>query len=199
MTFFESSNRVFDHMDMMTREIFMPLLCSSSSNVPLPGEMSTEQSSLSLISSSNDPLAFQSADKLMDVFHRIISQIAIAKSQISDSVNLPMPSLSLLASAASSPSRRLAVLHILETTLISWEKQIRNAVKQQPEIVHAKQNFFTRDEIQLWTSYINKLNNLMVQLDAPHVKDILLNLENNNSAYIQPFYSIKNDIRAVCG
>lgn len=188
MAYFESSNRIFDHMDLMTREVFMPLLCSSSP----PTDSPTVQSNESASSSST-----QSADKLMDIMHRIISQIAIAQSQIGDSVNLPMPSLGLLATAASSPTRRLAVLHILETTLISWQKQIRNAVKQQPEISNVKSSFFTRDEIQLWTSYINKLNNLMVQLDAPHVKDILHNLENNKSAYIQPFYSIKSEIKAV--
>jgi len=55
----------------------------------------------------------------------------------------------------------------------------------------------TKDEIQLWTSCINKLNNLIVQLDAPHVKDILINLQNNNSAYVQSFGLIKNDIRSV--
>lgn len=195
MTFFESSSRIFDYMDTMTREIFMPLLCSSSTSAVASsgGDIMLNGGEIT----TSDPLAAQSADKLMDVMHRIISQIAIAQSQITDSVNLPMPSLGLLASAASAPSRRLAVLHILETTLISWEKQIRNAIRQQPEIVHTKSNFFTRDEIQLWTSYINKLNNLMVQLDAPHVKDILLNLENNNSAYIQPFYSIRSEIRGV--
>lgn len=68
-------------------------------------------------------------------------------------------------------------------------------LKQQPEIVVALPTFFTQDEIHVWTTCINKLNNLIVQLDAPHVKDILMNLENNNSVYIQSFGGIKNDIR----
>ena len=143
------------------------------------------------------------ADKLMDVMHRIISQIAVTQSQIEvceffmqinlditddcnafftkDSVSLPLPALTLLATAANNPNRRLTVLHILETTIIGWQKQIKNALKQQPDINTMEPKFFTKDEIQLWTSCINKLNNLIVQLDAPHVKDILSNLENNNS------------------
>jgi hypothetical protein len=137
------------------------------------------------------------ADKLMDVMHKIISQVAIAQSQIENSVALPLPALNVLASAAFNPQRRLTVLHILETSLISWQKLIKNTLKQQPDTQILKMSFFTKDEIQLWTSYINKLNNLIVQLDAPHVKDILLNLENNNSAYIQPFYSIKGEILSV--
>ncbi len=112
-------------------------------------------------------------------------------------MSLPLPALTLLATAANNPNRRLTVLHILETTIIGWQKQIKNALKQQPDINTMEPKFFTKDEIQLWTSCINKLNNLIVQLDAPHVKDILSNLENNNSAYIQPFNSIRNDIKSV--
>lgn len=159
-------------MDLITRDVFMPLLCTDIN--------------------LNDQ-----ADKLMDVMHRIISQVAIAHSQIEDSVSLPLPALNVLAAAANNPNRRLTVLHILETTLISWQKLIKNTLKQQPDVHVFQLNFYTKDEIQLWTSYINKLNNLIVQLDAPHVKDILVNLENNKSAYIQPFYSIKMEIKSV--
>jgi dynein heavy chain len=164
--------RIFDHIDLLTREVFMPLLCTETN-------------------------MNHQADKLMDTMHRIISQLAVAQSQVEDSVSLPLPALNLLAMIAANPSRRLSVLHILETTLINWQKQIKNALKQQPEMLIARSAYFTGDEIKLWTGYINKLNNLIVQLDAPHVKDILTNLENNHSAYIQPFYLIKNDIKAV--
>ena len=58
--------RIFDHMDLMTREVFMPLLCSDTS--------------------LNDQ-----ADKLMDIMHRIISQIAVTQSQIEVSTQLYTP------------------------------------------------------------------------------------------------------------
>ena len=74
---------------------------------------------------------------------------------------MPLPALTLLATAANNPNRRLTVLHILETTIIGWQKQIKNALKQQPDINTMEPNFFTKDEIQLWTSCINKLNNLI--------------------------------------
>ena len=45
-------------MDLVTREVFMPLMCSEN-------QMNSDQ-----------------ADKLMDVMHRIISQIAVTQSQI---------------------------------------------------------------------------------------------------------------------
>ena len=57
VSYFESSTRIFDHMDLMTREVFMPLMCADSPSV-------------------------DQADKLMDVMHRILSQVAVAQSQI---------------------------------------------------------------------------------------------------------------------
>ena len=190
VAYFESSIRIFDHMDLITREVFMPLLCADNGGLSIVSNDQHHQHQQQLQSTDQ-------ADKLMDVMHRIIAQLAVAQSQVEDSVTLPLPSLSLLATAAINPNRRLTVLHILETTLINWQRQIKNALKQQPEIENIKSNFYTKDEIQLWTSCINKLNNLIVQLDAQHVKDILMNLENNNSSYVQPFNSIKNDIKSV--
>jgi dynein heavy chain len=108
-----------------------------------------------------------------------------------------LPAFSILATAASNQHRRPAVLHVLETTIISWQKQIKNLLKQEPEVARMKNIFYTKEEIQLWTTRINKLNNLKVQLDAAYVKDILMNLENNNSVYVQSFTNIKDEIEAV--
>ncbi len=58
VVFFETSVQIFDHMDLLTREVFMPLLCSDNTT-------------------NNDQ-----ADKLMDMMHRMISQIAVTQSQI---------------------------------------------------------------------------------------------------------------------
>ena len=41
---------------------------------------------------------------------------------------LNLPSIEVLAEAAASPSRRAAVLHVLETTVIGWIKQIRVSI-----------------------------------------------------------------------
>ena len=40
-------------------------------------------------------------------------------------VVLPLPSVEVLAEAAATPTRRAAVLHVLESTTIGWMKQIR--------------------------------------------------------------------------
>jgi len=38
---------------------------------------------------------------------------------------LSLPSIEVLAEAAAAPNRRGAVLHVLETTVLSWIKQIK--------------------------------------------------------------------------
>ena len=40
-------------------------------------------------------------------------------------MTLPLPSIEVLAEAASNTNRRGSVLHVLETTVIGWIKQIR--------------------------------------------------------------------------
>ena len=161
---------------------------------------STSNTHLASVSTSSSN-STEIPDKFMDLMHKIVAQLAIAQSHIDDSVTLPLPSMSLLATAAAHNSQRhLVVLHILETTVISWQKQIKNALRKQPEIGNVKPDtttFVTKDEIQLWTSCINKLNNLQVQLNAQHVTDILQNLEINDSPYVQPFQAIKAEIQAV--
>lgn len=38
---------------------------------------------------------------------------------------LSLPSIEVLAEAAAAPNRRSAVLHVLETTVLGWIKQIK--------------------------------------------------------------------------
>ena len=58
VNFFETSIQIFNHIDLLTREVFMPLLCTDNA-------------------SNNDQ-----AYKLMDLMHRMISQISLTQSQI---------------------------------------------------------------------------------------------------------------------
>ena len=46
-------------------------------------------------------------------------------SSFQDEIVLPLPSIEVLAEAAENPNRRGAVLHVLESTVIAWIKQIK--------------------------------------------------------------------------
>ena len=65
-----------------------------------------------------------------------------------------------------------------------------------PSFYNREQNSI-RDQVQLWTSRINKLNNLLVQLDSPFVQDVLKNLARNRSPYLAAFLDIKIEITRV--
>ncbi len=75
VAYFESSIRIFDHMDLITREVFMPLLCAD--NLSLSVGSNNQQQQLQTT---------DQADKLMDVMHRIIAQLAVAQSQVEEIV-----------------------------------------------------------------------------------------------------------------
>ncbi len=46
-------------------------------------------------------------------------------------VVLPMPSIEVLAEAAWNSDRRIAVIHVLESSVVSWMKQVKVGTLQQ--------------------------------------------------------------------
>lgn len=54
--------------------------------------------------------------------------ILLSFSLIKGRIVLNLPSIEVLAEAAATPTRRAAVLHVLETTVIGWIKQIRVSI-----------------------------------------------------------------------
>ncbi|CAF1319792.1 unnamed protein product [Didymodactylos carnosus] len=182
----EIFSEIVHYVDLVTRDVFMPLFTMNQS-VP-----DTEK------------------DRFLDLFHRIINQTAATHTLVSESVVLPLPAFNVLAEIAqTTPERQQTVLNVLETTVTNWSKQIKALLQEEIKISWApllspddknsqQQQHLIKNEIQLWTSRINKLNNLLVQLDSPFVQDVLRNLARNKSPYIQSFVDMKENItRAV--
>ena len=100
----DTTNIPLDHLEMTIRDVFLPLLA-------------TNQQSLAS--------AQGSGDKVMDILHRLMAAVEVSQGHVEGRIVLNLPSIEVLAEAAASPSRRAAVLHVLETTVIGWIKQIR--------------------------------------------------------------------------
>lgn len=101
--FMDCSSNALEHIEMLCREVYLPLLCSDPY-------------------SANDTGV--NADKLLDVLHRLMAHVEIAQGHAEGEVYLPLPSIAVLQEAASNQNRRLAVIHVLESTVILWMKQI---------------------------------------------------------------------------
>ena len=100
VAFCDSSYKPLSHASTLTKDVFLPLL-----SIEMGGGVS--------------------ADKLMDLVHRLVSLMQVAEGGAKGQVTLPLPSIEVLSEAAAYSSRRPAVIHVLETAVVNWIKQIK--------------------------------------------------------------------------
>lgn len=94
-------------LENLTREVLLPLLCSDTARTAEYGV---------------------SADKLMDILHRLMSSAEVARGAMQGEVILSLPSIEVLAAATATNSRHPSITQIIETVVIGWMKQIRVGV-----------------------------------------------------------------------
>ncbi|ELU01785.1 hypothetical protein CAPTEDRAFT_107782 [Capitella teleta] len=171
-----SDDNALRQLDLLTREVYLPLLCTEVNHANRYGI---------------------NADKLMDILHRLMATVETAEGNIAGEITLPLPSIEVLAEAANTVNRRAAVLHVLETTIIGWMKQIKSVLKHDPvaDLERQAGDFpGPLDEIALWESRLEKLYSINRQLDSSVAVDILRNLEEANSNYGHSFSNIRKEI-----
>lgn len=100
VAFCDCSYQPLSHASTLTKDVFLPLL-----SIEMGGGVS--------------------GDKLMDLVHRMVSVLQVAEGSSKDQVTLPLPSIEVLSEAAAYSSRRPAVIHVLETAVVNWIKQIK--------------------------------------------------------------------------
>eukprot|EP00794_Sanderia_malayensis_P011161 gene11161-12333_t len=150
-----TSTNTIQYLEIVTKEVFLPLL-------------SIEQT------------GGVSADKMMDVIHRLLSCLQIASGSINGEVKLPLPSIEVLSEAAGYGHRKLAI-----------------ALKLEPELVIARHHGAKPGplcEADAWSRHLEKIHSLNEQLCSPVIVNILTNLEEANSTYAQSFHNVKREI-----
>ncbi|XP_078672103.1 uncharacterized protein LOC144911712 isoform X1 [Branchiostoma floridae x Branchiostoma belcheri] len=172
--YIDGANMPLEHMDMLARDVFLPLLCTETEHAE----------------------TVAGPDKLMDVLHRLMSNVEVTHGHQQGSIVLPLPSIEVLAEAAAATNRRAAVIHVLESTVIGWIKQIRGVLKHDPvaELSRLSSKPRPQDEVQVWSNHLSRLHSINSQLDAPIACDILLNLEEADSSYSHSFQNVRREI-----
>ncbi|XP_071959570.1 uncharacterized protein [Antedon mediterranea] len=164
-----------NQIDLLAREVYLPLLCTDG--VQTYGSVS--------------------ADKLLDILHRMMGMAEVTEGHLEGTITLPLPSIEVLAEAANLPTRRAAVIHVLESSVIGWIKQIRLVLKHEP-LQELADQFGTHpgpmDELVLWKQRQAKLRSIDAQLDSAVASDILLNLHEANSTYSHSFHNVRKEI-----
>ncbi|XP_020627063.1 dynein beta chain, flagellar outer arm-like isoform X2 [Orbicella faveolata] len=171
VAFCDCSYQPLSHASTLTKDVFLPLL-----SIEMGGGVS--------------------GDKLMDLVHRMVSVLQVAEGSSKDQVTLPLPSIEVLSEAAAYSSRRPAVIHVLETAVVNWIKQIKVTLKLDPETEIKK--FGPKpgplDEIEMWSERLEKITSVSEQLCSHVALNIMMNLEDAHSTYAQSFHLVKREI-----
>eukprot|EP00057_Strongylocentrotus_purpuratus_P006394 XP_011660868.1 PREDICTED: dynein beta chain, flagellar outer arm [Strongylocentrotus purpuratus] len=175
VVFSDSNKLVLNQLELLSKELYLPLLCTDG--VQTYGGVSS--------------------DKLMDILHRLMANTNVTEGHVEGQISLPLPSIEVLTEAASNANRRSAVIHVLESTVVGWIKQIKLVLKHEP-LSDLREKFgvrpFPLDEVNLWRQRQEKLLSINKQLDSPVASNILLNLDDANSTYSHSFHNVRREI-----
>ena len=86
-------------------------------------------------------------------------------------------------------------VHVLEGAVITWTKQIRHVLKQDPEVLLKDgKNPEPSAELKFWRSKAANLNSIHSQLGMDALKKVLKFLETNKSTYTAPFSKLQKEV-----
>ncbi len=126
----------------------------------------------------------------MDKFYSFLSSTAILNGQLKGETRLPMPPMN-----HSPDSKEKNPISILEGAIITWTKQIKSVLKQDPENQFKWGMNPTPDsEINYWSTRAANINSIYDQLQGEHIKRVLLALDQSKSTYCTTFARLCKEV-----
>ncbi|RYG70338.1 hypothetical protein EON64_00425, partial [archaeon] len=166
----ELGSNPFEHLELLANEVFLPIL-SNSQNQAKWGEVPTRE--------------------IMDRFHNFLSSTTILCGQIKGETRLPMPPIDLSGGPSTGKNR----ISLLEGAIITWTKQIRSVLKQDPESQLKQGMHPTPDvEIEFWRNKASNLNSIFEQLQGPRIRRVLRALDQSKSTYCTTFARLCKEV-----
>ena len=148
----EMSPEPLQHLEQVVQQVYLPLL-SNPLNQEGWGEVASKE--------------------IIDKLHGFLANVSITLGSTRGMTCLPLPpqesgaGVAGAGSAGSSKDR----IHLLEGAVITWTKQIKNVLKQDPESMLKQGLHPTPDvEIAFWKSKAENLNSIFEQLQGERIR-----------------------------
>lgn len=125
--------------------------------------------------------------------HRYLAQLYICIGHTRGRTLLPLPPSepSTIEKAARDKDR----VHVLESAVVMWTRQIKNVLKMDPEaLLKQGQNSGPQVEIEFWTSKAQNLNSIHEQLSSERVRKVIKVLEVTKSTYFPAFNRLCKEV-----
>jgi len=128
---------------------------------------------------------------LMEKLNAYLSQLYVVIGQVAGKTQLPLPVQDETLKAMNNKERA----HILETAIITWQKQIKSVLSQDPEsVLKAGQDPNPLKELEFWKNRADNLNHIIKQINSDRVLKYLRELERAKSAYSKNFNELKKEV-----
>mmetsp|Transcript_16968 Transcript_16968/g.60259 ORF Transcript_16968/g.60259 Transcript_16968/m.60259 type:complete len:4617 (-) Transcript_16968:30-13880(-) len=163
-----SGSSPFEHLELVASEVFLPVL-SNPGNQLKWGEVA--------------------AREILDRFVAFLSSTTILCGHVKGETRLPMPPDE---QADANVKNRIS---LLEGAVITWTKQIKSVLKQDPESQLKLGRDPTPDvEIEFWKSKANNLNSIFDQLQSQRIRRVLRALDLAKSTYCTTFARLCKEV-----
>ncbi len=130
------------------------------------------------------------ACEIMDKFYSFLSSTAIINGHLKGETRLPMPPIN-----NGSDSQDKNPISILEGAAITWTKQIKSVLKQDPENQNKWGVNPTPDsEIKYWNTRAANINSIYDQLQGDRIKTVLIALDQSKSTYCTTFARLCKEV-----
>lgn len=175
LAFMELSKSVLENMSLLCQEVFLPVLANPQN----------QHGWSDLVSK----------DLIENKFHNFLSTIYVTIGEVKGRTMLPIPPQETTTSDRISSKDKA---HVLEGAVITWTKQIKNVLKQDPETALKQgQDPNPLVEIEFWKNKAENLNSIHQQLQSEKISKVLKFLEQNKSTYTNQFSKLKKEVKAA--
>ncbi|EQC33295.1 hypothetical protein SDRG_09276 [Saprolegnia diclina VS20] len=157
-----------EHLEKLVSEVYLPLF-SNPSNQEGWGEVASKE--------------------VVDKFHSYMATVSIIAGATKGETCLPLPPVD--GNAANLKNK----ISLLEGSIVTWTKQIKNVLKQDPEeLLKQGMNPTPDAEIEFWKLKAANLNSIFEQLQSKRVRKILTALDRSKSTYCTPFARLCKEV-----
>ncbi|KAG8587471.1 hypothetical protein GDO81_005673 [Engystomops pustulosus] len=159
-------------------------------------DMVLHQIFLPLLSNDHITLSSHSTDRIIEILHRLTGNLEVMAGHAEGSIVLPIPSIELLKNTTIF-NKEGAAIHIMETSVIGWIKQIKVVLKHDPlaEIKSKGVCAGIFHEKEMWEVHIRNLESIKMQLNSASAREIIFHLEQGKSMYGKSIASVTQDVK----
>jgi dynein heavy chain len=172
ISFSEFANAPLPMILALTQEVYFPLLTNPRNQEGWPEVITKE---------------------VQESLHRFLAQVYITIGNTQGKTFLPLPpnhGAALIDNSGRDKDR----IHLLESAVVMWTKQIKGILKQDPETALKNGHPGPEVEMEFWDNKADNLNSLHTQLSGEKIRKVVKVLEVTKSTYFPAFNRLCKEV-----